>query len=235
MDAVECLHNLDLNKHYLIYKNVHEMLIERGYEPIIKMMLKKDWLSQYLGNLADMENPDSKMTDFKMIDSMSILFKKMINNKLVKLLVYFYPLDSKLSQKDMICIHSLAKQKKAQHLVIIVNTKATPKVANVIEILGQHTQLFTEEELCINPTKHQLVPKHELCSGEEREKIINAYAKGSDGNLLLNVLPGLLTTDPIAKWYNYAPDDLIKIYRPRPDGYFDITYRIVSHPMNEKN
>jgi len=233
MNAVECLHNLDLNKHYKIYKNVHEMLDDRDYTPIKSVLSKKDWISQYLGFLAELEDPDSKMNEFKMIDSMSVLFKKTINNKIVKLLAYFYPLDSKLSQKDMISIHTLAKSKKAPHLVIIANNKATSKVSNVIDILGHNTQLFTEEELCINPTKHQLVPKHELCSLEEREKIINAYALSPDGSVQLNVLPGLLTTDPIAKWYNFAPDDLVKIWRPRPDGYFDITYRIVCHSMKE--
>lgn len=228
--AAESLYALDLNKYYQIYHTVHEMLGDRGYIPLAEKLTKEEYISNYLGYLAEFEDESIELDVFSIIDKMALLFQH--NKK--KMLVYFHPFDSKLAQNDMSYIHNMMNEKEAQHLIIIANNKATPKVANVLGILGSYAQLFTENELVINVTKHQLVPKHKLASKEEREKILNSYTKMPDGNLHPELIPGIYTSDPIVKYYNFQPDDLIRIERPRKDGYFDLTFRIVTLPMTEK-
>jgi DNA-directed RNA polymerases I, II, and III subunit RPABC1 len=228
--ALECLYNLNLNNYYNIYTTVHEMLEQRGYEPLETQSNKKEWISKYLGLIAELEE-SSKQDEFFMIDQMSLLFKR--NKKL--LLVYFHPFDIKLAQKDMNCIHKLMGQKKAQHLIIIANNKATPKVTNVLGILGHNAQLFTEQELAFNITKHQLVPKHVKVDEQEKKHILEKYAKQPDGSIHIEILPAIFITDPIVKFYGFKVDDLIRIERPRLDGYYDYTYRVVTNPISDKD
>ena len=228
--AIESLHDLNLNRYYRIYTTVHEMLQSRGYTPLSDFLPKDQWISNYLGLLAELDDDDCELDEFGMIDQMTLLFKR--GKK--QLLVYFHPFDSKLAQKDMNAIHALMGEKNAQHLVIVANNRATPKVSSVLGILGHNAQLFSEHELHFSIPKHQLIPKHVLVDDEERKHILESYAKLPDGKIHPEVLPGMYTTDPVARYYNYKVDDLIRIERPRVDGFVDITYRIVTYPMADE-
>lgn len=230
-EANDILVNLDIKRFYKIYENVHQMLADREYNPVDPKMTYEEYISFYLGLLAVLEDPDNDIDAFAFIDELALLFERRKKN----LLVYFYPLDSKLCQSDMSYIHRLVRVRKAKHLIIVVNNNATPKASSVVEILGHTAQLFKEKELLINVTKHQLVPKHTLVTGEERDRILNHYAIGKDGQIHLDLFPGIFSTDPICKYYNFKLDDLIEIQRPRPDGYKDLTYRIVIHPITDKD
>jgi DNA-directed RNA polymerase I, II, and III subunit RPABC1 len=228
--AKDALHNLDLNRFFRIYRTVHEMLGDRLYIPVEKPLSKKAWVSRYLGHLAELEDDTEDMDVFGIIDKMNLLFKK--GKK--QLLVYFHPLDSKLRQMDMNYINTLMGEKGAQHLIVIANN-ATPKVCSVLGILGHNAQLFNEEELVFNVTRHQLVPKHTRMTGEERDHVLESFAKLPDGKIHIDLLPAMFTSDAIAKYYNFRVDDLIRIERPRMDGYFDLSYRVVTHPITEKD
>lgn len=231
-DAIEALHDLDLNRFYRIYHTVHEMTRDRGYTALEPQLDKKKWLSRYIGYLAELEDESNELDVFGIIDNMTLLFLR--DKK--QLLVYFHPFDSKIRQNDMNVIHNLMGKKNAQHLIIVANNKATPKVSSVLGILGHHAQLFNEEELVFNVTKTQLVPKHICVTGQEREDILNTYTKlPGDDEQHLDLLPGIFTCDAVAKYYNYKVDDLIKIERPRKDGLIDLTYRMVIYPITDKD
>lgn len=230
-DAAQTLHDLDLIRYFRIYTTIHEMLEDRGYTPLESMLTKKAWVSRYLGFLAELEDDENDTDSFTVIDNMTLLFKK--NKK--QLLVYFHPFDSKLSQNDMSYVRSLMTKKNAQHLVLVVNKNATHKVSNVLEILGHNAQIFSEEELLLNVTRHQLVPKHILVTGQDRDDILKMFITLPDGKQHMDLLPGMFTNDPIVKYYNFKVDDLIRIERPRNDGYFDLSYRIVIYPITEKD
>ena len=234
--AAESLHNLDLNRFHRIYTTVHEMLRDRGYKPTVAYMKKKQWISHFLGYLAELEDPSSDLDVFGVVDNMTLIFSKRgASGKKRYLLVYFHPLDSKLCQNDMNYVHTLMKEKCSQELIIVANNKATPKVASVIGILGYNAQSFSEDELVFNVTKHQLVPRHCLAGKEEKEKILNTYTMLKDGKVHPELLPGMFTTEPIAKYFNFKVDDVVRVERPRPDGFYDLTYRIVIFPVTEKD
>jgi DNA-directed RNA polymerase subunit H (RpoH/RPB5) len=226
--AIECFHNLNLNRFYRIYTTVHEMMANRGYTPVEMPLKKSEWISRYVGFLADLED---NVDIFQIIDQLILLFQ--FGKK--RLLVYFHPLDSKLCQNDMSYIQKLMTQKEAKCLVIVANSKATPKVANVLGILGHNAQLFEEDTLVSNPTKHQLVPEHTRLTGEEKDRVLEAYGTLPDKQVHSKLFPGLESTDPIAKYYNFKIGDLIQVKRPRVDGFYDLYYRVVVNPSNEKD
>ena len=228
--VADSLYSLDLDKFYRIYTVLHEMLADRGYKPLAETFSKEEFISNYLGYLAEFEEQSNEIDVFSIIDKLALLFER--GKK--KLLVYFHPLDSKLAQNDMNYIHNMMTVHDAHHLIIVANNKATPKVSNVLGILGSYAQLFSENELIFNVTKHQLVPKHSLVSEQEKAIILNTFTKMPDGSIHPELIPGIYTTDPIVKYYNFQPDDLIRIERPRKDGYFDLTFRIVTHPTTEE-
>lgn len=229
--AIDSLHSLDLNRLYKIYHTVHEMMLDRGYEPVEPWLKKKQWISKFLGLLAEAEDDTSDIDAFGVVDSLSLLFTK----DKEQTFIYFHPLDTKLCQTDMSYIRTLMNEKGAQSLILVVNNKVTPKVSNVLEILGNEAQLFCEEELLFNVTHHQLVPKHRLLTGEEREQILNLYAKLPDGKHHLELIPGIFSNDAVSKYYNFKVDDLICIERLRPDGFYDLTYRVVIYPITDKD
>lgn len=80
-----------------------------------------------------------------------------------------------------------------------------------------NVQFFTYQNLCVNITKHSLVPKHERLSKEEKMSCGIEIRKDEEW-------PKLYTNDAIAQYYNYKPGDIIKITRtigyPEPIYYY---------------
>jgi DNA-directed RNA polymerase I, II, and III subunit RPABC1 len=85
----------------------------------------------------------------------------------------------------------------------------------------KNCQFFLFQQLCVNITKHSLVPKHEKLTREEINKL---NFKVSD------LFPKLYTNDAISQYFNYKVGDLIRITRtigyPEPIYY----YRLVCSP-----
>jgi DNA-directed RNA polymerase I, II, and III subunit RPABC1 len=76
-------------------------------------------------------------------------------------------------------------------------------------------EFFSNNELKINRTTHDLVPPHILMTGPQADEIKSRY---------INNLPVLLKTDPISKFYGFAKQDIIRIERQGGS----IAYRIVN-------
>lgn len=112
------------------------------------------------------------------------------------------------------CIYSM-KQMEINHAFIIYKEFATPVAKKVIEDSDKMViELFSEDELQYNCTKHYLVPKHELLYKKDTEEA-KEFRK--------NKFPLMLKTDPIARFYGYKAGDIIKITRKNGT----IMYRIV--------
>lgn len=81
-------------------------------------------------------------------------------------------------------------------------------------------QFFTFKDLCVNITRHHLVPKHEKLEKNE----VN-YQVSTDEDW-----PKLYTTDAISQYYNFKPGDLIRVTRIM--GYAEpvFYYRLVCQP-----
>ena len=82
-------------------------------------------------------------------------------------------------------------------------------------------EVFKTAELMINIVDHILVPKHIVLTKEEGLAVLEAYcAKKKD-------MPLILTTDPVARYYNMQPGEICKIIRPSVMTCETPFYRIV--------
>ena len=108
----------------------------------------------------------------------------------------------------------LMKQMDISHSIIIYKDNATPVAKKIIdESPDMLIELFQEEELQYNITKHYLVPKHEQGSKEYKE------FKTKYGDKF----PILLRSDPVSRFCGFKKGDIIKVTRRGGN----IMYRIV--------
>lgn len=113
---------------------------------------------------------------------------------------------------------SLLHKLKMTHCIVIYTDTVTSMTKKLVEnSIDIKIELFTQEELQYNITKHRLNPQFIRLPPDEMK-----YFKTNFG--LRH--PAILRTDPIARFYAYNRGDVIKIIRKNGAKRFT-TYRIV--------
>jgi DNA-directed RNA polymerase subunit H len=74
----------------------------------------------------------------------------------------------------------------------------------------------------INILDHKLVPKHEILTGDEKNKVMKTY-----GIKKLNQFPKIFKSDPAMRSLKVKPGDVIKIIRKSDATGESIYYRVV--------
>jgi DNA-directed RNA polymerase I, II, and III subunit RPABC1 len=139
-------------------------------------------------------------------------------NKEKKSLQILFIIDQKLNVEPLNKIIKHLIDTDVKHCIIVhagnnVSAKIL-EISNNLLTLKIKLEFFPYNNLRYNITKHELVPKHELITGEEAINLRKKFGK---------VLTVMLTTDPVSRFYGFNRGDIIKIYRRDST----ITYRIV--------
>ena len=104
---------------------------------------------------------------------------------------------------------------KIKNGIVVYKENVTPVARRVIDELPDFTiELFNENEMRYNITKHRLVPNHEKLSKTDTIAFKKQFGVR---------IPAILKTDPVARFYSFQRGDVIKI--TRRDG--TISYRLV--------
>lgn len=154
------------------------------------------------------------------LENSYIIAKHNENNE--KCLIYFI-LETKASVKKMKEIKEIVENDNEYKTLIIVYKKNITSFAKqfLLTNLDLHVQVFSENELSFNVTKHEDVPKHVILSTDERNSILKKYKSK------LSEFPQMFTSDPVARYYGLKPKTMVRIIRPSPTAGEYTFYRIV--------
>lgn len=195
--------NEDVRKKVLT--NLMKMLTERK-------LLNKDNLEKNIKNITNEQSDDySYMIK---IDNYATENDKVIAVKI------FHQKITAISKQSNIS-DFLLKYKEIPKIVIVksINTKA----AQYITSNHQKTEIFIENDLMINLIDNTFVPKYEILDTEtdDFKQFCIAY------NCKKRQIPKMLTTDPVARYYNLKKGNIVRILRPSESTGTSPFYRIV--------
>ena len=101
------------------------------------------------------------------------------------------------------CI-SFITEFNSSHCIIIHSDNITHIVNKIINnSISLNIELFSEIELGYNVTKHILVPKHELCTDDEKKSL----------TYYINKIARIQSSDPVIKFHGFKKGQIVKITR----------------------
>lgn len=139
--------------------------------------------------------------------------------------VNFFLESKTFGKKDLVNVREFINENYAKNdinVIIILQEKPTAQINKELTLEEyKNFEFFLAKQLMINITKHVRVPKHEIVSKEELEKVLEKFQAN------INQLPKILSTDPVAKYYGMKPGDVCKIKRNSPMTGETYYYRLV--------
>jgi DNA-directed RNA polymerase I, II, and III subunit RPABC1 len=116
--------------------------------------------------------------------------------------------------------HCSANEFKAG--IMVTCSALSAQARKVVQAMQAYTQTecFLEEDLLVNITHHELVPKHILLSREEKIALLKRY------HLKETQLPRILQKDPIARYLGLKRGQVVKIIRNSETAGRYASYRL---------
>jgi DNA-directed RNA polymerase I, II, and III subunit RPABC1 len=135
--------------------------------------------------------------------------------------VEFLP-DSSVGIKQMRNFAHHLQQNSFHTGVLITNVAITSAALKIIPAVASETRIecFLEEDLLVNITHHELVPKHVMLSKEEKTKLLARY------RLKDTQLPRIQLNDPVARYLGLRKGQVVKIIRKSETAGRYASYRL---------
>lgn len=204
----------NVTKLWRIRKTVGQMLEDRGY--IISGEYKNETRQQFE------EKWQCAMQEGVGRERFVILCSHKDNPE-DKILVYFPDENKRVGVKPIRVLAQKMSENKISHALLVVRQPLTSFAKSAIgeSLAKMRIEVFHENELVVNITTHQLVPKHLPLTEQEKQYLLNRY------QLKPSQLPRIQQNDPIARYFGLTRDKVVKVIRPSETAGRYVTYRLV--------
>ena len=167
--------------------------------------------------LSEMLYDRGDVKESEMLASLLLEDKNVFNIDLGKKYKIIYNLNPRFKTND---IKKLLEE-DFENYIIVVGEKISSTNLKSIQDIRKDAQVFEIAELSFNISKHSLVPKHILINNEDEiKKITENYQLRSRYQF-----PVIFRMDPMAKYLNAKPGNLVTITRYSPSAGEHVVYR----------
>lgn len=178
----------------MIKTNIIKMFCHRGY-------IKEENIQKSINKLVEQENDDYEYILTLDVDTN---YNTTIKDKQIIIKLFDYKISS--INKTSPIGEFITKHNNVYKFMIVddINSKSI----KIISGYSTPCEIFKTSELMLCIVEHTLVPNHKVLTKEQSNIVLNEYcARKRD-------MPLILTTDPIARFYNMKPDEICRIVRP---------------------
>ena len=200
--------NEEKSKLFKVWKTLNKMMEDRGYSKNDNSNLKYD---EFIAKL----NIDKKMYGiFAKVDPAD-------PDNIIRTYYEYIP-NPKINMENIKDFFELMKESKVNSGIILLSGKLSQQAKQKLSEINTQLQveMFSLNELVVNITEHELVPKHILLTPEEKKKLLERY------RIKDSQLPKILSTDPVARYLGLTRGQVVKIVRVSETAGRYITYRI---------
>ena len=178
----------------MIKTNIIKMFYLRGY-------IKEENIQKSIKKLVDQENDDYEYTLTLDVDTN---YNTTIKDKQIIIKLFDYKISS--INKTSPIGEFITKYNSVYKFMVVEDINS--KSIKIISGYSTPCEIFKISELMLCIVEHILVPNHKVLTKEEANIVLNEYcARKRD-------MPLILTTDPVARFYNMKPDEICRITRP---------------------
>ncbi|CAH6420207.1 DNA-directed RNA polymerase subunit RPB5 [uncultured virus] len=193
-----------------IKKTQLQLVADRGYEisqeEAVILDMNIDQFITYVNTIVITRN-----TSVRSALSRSYLSRDEINGVRRSMLVYYGGKTATQKQVSAEVVRefiALVQQYGIYEAILIVDASLSSTGTQELSALTlTRWQVFFDEDLTYNPTRHVDTPRHELLSPEERE------AKLREMKTDISKLPIIQYGDPVVRYYGWVPGSIIRIHR----------------------
>ncbi|EYU18650.1 hypothetical protein MIMGU_mgv1a0134841mg, partial [Erythranthe guttata] len=106
-------------------------------------------------------------------------------------------------------------------LILVVQNKMTSQALKAVELFSFKVEIFQIADLLVNVTKHEMKPKHQVLTNEEKQNLLKKYSIDE------KQLPRMLQKDAIARYYGMEKGQVVKVTYGGELTQLHVTYRCV--------
>ena len=175
---------------------------------IINMLIKRRWIE---------DNFDKYFNKIKNNDLVSTINIQTNNYNIKTVVIKFY--NDKLNTKNDKDIDNFISTNIKNHKILLVNdisSKAEKQLEDVSNL-----EIFKNDHIIQDISKHHLVPEHNILSKEDAIKLMDEY------KFMKKDMGLIYKDDPMAKYLYAKEDDIIQIIRPSIIAGYSTYYRLV--------
>ncbi|KAL6555348.1 DNA-directed RNA polymerase V subunit 5A [Orobanche gracilis] len=200
--------SIESHRYYLSRRTVLEMLKDRGFAvPSCEIEVSLEEFRNKYGQMPDTD--DLRISALHKDDPSIKTMVIFCGQSIVKVNI-IRAIGSMIPNKD-----SLSR------LILVVQNKVTNQALKAVDLFTFKVEIFQITDLLVNVTKHELKPKHQVLTDQEKQDLLKKYSIDE------KQLPRMSEKDAIARYYGLEKGQVVKVTYSGELTQLHVTYRCV--------